>query len=186
MTMKTALPKRHYKLQLLVIVGALGGVIVLGQAYQRHNEAKTRAYYTEIIGRDYGEAMQKKAMSQPFSLRDLYDRAESVGESVEDSTVWEIEAEITAARQARLIQVVKSAQASGNPTEFLDTQITNNLERLAAILGNNDGIPEKHRPEYFQILNELNIFYRARSEVDASRNPSPIIPNPQRIRQVKP
>lgn len=184
--MKTALPKRHYKLQLLVIVAALGGVIALGQAYQRHNETKTRAYYAEIIGRDFGDQMRKAAMSQPFSLRDLYDRAESVGSAVEDPTVWELEAEINATRQARLIQVVKSAQTSGNPTEFLDTQIRNNLTRLDTILGANEGIPEKHRPEYFQILNELNIFYRARSEVDASRNPSPIIPNPQRIRQVKP
>jgi hypothetical protein len=184
--MKTALPKRHYKLQLLVIVIALGSVTALGQWYQRHNEAKTHAYYTELVGREYGDKLAKATMTRPYSLRDLYDRAESVGESVEDSTIWEIEAEINAARQARLIQVVKSSQASGNPSEFLDTQITNNLERLAAILGNNDGIPEKHRPEYFQILNELNIFYRARSEVDASRNPSPIIPNPQRIRQVKP
>jgi hypothetical protein len=184
--MKTALPKRHYRLQLLAIVAILGTVTALGQWWQRHSEAQARAYYTDIIGREYGEAMRKRAMSQPYSIRDLYDRAESVGGAVEDPTVWEIEAEINAARQARLIQVVKSAQASGNPSEFLDTQIRNNLERLAAILGNNDGIPEKHRPEYFQILNELNIFYRARSEVDASRNPFPIIPNPQRIRQVKP
>jgi hypothetical protein len=184
--MKTALPKRHYRLQLVVIIGVLTAVIGIGQWYQRHNEAKTRAYYTEIIGREYGEAMRQAAMSQPFSLRDLYDRAESVGASVENSTVWTIEAEINAARQARLIQVVKSAQASGNPAEFLDTQIANNLERLSAILADNEGIPEKHRLEYFQILSELNIFYRARSEVDASRNPAPIIPNPQRIRQIRP
>jgi hypothetical protein len=192
--MRSAKPRpRVYPLvQTALILAILAGIGEAGRNWQADNANVTQAYWEKLITNKLGGKERQVVLSSPFSIRDEYDRAVTVTDAIADNPgntedekrIWPIEAEIAAAKNARLRQIIAKAQSSGKPTEFVENLINDNRNRLQVILAGADGIPDKHREEYTKILGELSLMYRAKVLIAKSEIPMPIQPKPYTITEL--